>query len=124
MSRKRLFDKKCVFCMWDNSLRDKEVFAADFLDDLMNYVEEGEVQHTVVESANPNYPFLEHDDSYRYCYYDPLYDVKRAYYKEGKVIQYWDWMREVWEDVHNEPMWHMRVEYYRVKPIEEAGGTE
>lgn len=118
---KKLFDKKCVFCMWDDALRCKDVFVADSLEDLMKFVEAGKEQDAVVESAHPNYPFLGRSDrhSYRYCYYDPLYAVKKAYYKEGKVVQYWDWMRNAWEDSGiREPMWHMRVEYYRVKPHE------
>ena len=118
----KLWDKNCVFCTWDDNLKDKEVFVADFLSDLMDYVETDEKRYVVTESANIDYPFFEQTDRYRYCYYDPLYDVKKAYYKDGKVIQYWDWAREVWEDVHSEPMLHMRIEYYRIKPIE--GGKE
>ena len=120
MRRKRVFDKKCVFCMWDDALRCKDVFVADSLEDLVKFVEAGKEQNAVVESAHPNYPFLGRSDrhSYRYCYYDPLYAVKKAYYKDGRVIQYWE---EGWKDFKYEPAWSNNSASYRIKPPEEAG---
>lgn len=117
MSNKRLFDKKCVFCMWDDALRSKEVFVADSIEDLMKFVEKGKEKHGVIESTSLDYPFLERtgSPSYRFCYYDPLYDVKKAYYKEGKTIQYWE---EGWKDFKYEPMWSNNSVSYRIKPIE------
>ena len=123
MSGNKLFDKKFVRFLWEDELEDKDknLFVADNMPALIMRVEMGIAKGFVRKSQNADFPFFTGTDNSRFCYYDPLYDVKKAYYKDGKVIQYWDWAREVWEDVHNEPMWHMRVEYYRVKPIEEGG---
>ena len=128
MSGKKLWDKKFVYCVWDDRLKGNYVFVADYVSDLMDYVEQDEVsckRHLVEESRVIDFPFAVYDDNpfsfetvdrKRYCYFDPVYDFKKAYYKEGKKIQMWDWAREVWEDVESEPDWGKKPEFYRVKP--------
>lgn len=117
---KELFNKKFVHCVWDDCLIGKEVFVADFMGDLMGYVEEGEKRYVVRESNSIDHPFQEHVEQLRYAYYDPLYDIKRAY-MQGKVVQYYDWTDDTWKDIRGfEPAWTMAPEHYRIKPLEGA----
>lgn len=124
---KELFDKKYVFCMWDDKLSGKEVFVANYISDLMEYVDEDNIscrRDYVLDSNAVDWPFAVHNSleevgEYKYCYYDPLYDIKRAYYKEGRTIQYWDEEYLLWKDVQHEPNWDLGSIKYRIKEAKE-----
>lgn len=45
---------------------------------------------------------------------DPNYEVKKAYYKEGKKVQVGDYIGN-WADCHGEPHWSDNCKY-RIKP--------
>ena len=119
-----LFDKRFVHFMWDDELKGKNVFVADTIDALIfavrNDGECGVKTNALRCSSRASLPFLDSifNNCYPFAYYDPNYEVKRAYYKEGKKIEFrpkdehLSWMPCV------NPSWKNDVEY-RVKPEEE-----
>ena len=112
-----LFDKKFVYFMWDDALKGKKVFVADYIDELCSHVEEGYEcdLHEVVKSADVSMPFQVRDDlNFTFAYYDPNYEVKRAFYKEGKQIQVAYKGANNWVDC-DEPEWVDGCQF-RVKP--------
>lgn len=117
-----LFDKKFVHFMWDDELEGKECFFADNIKDLKECVENGRYIRIVFNSRDECAPFGKESNRairFKFCYYDPLYYVKRAYYVEGKTIQCFDVAGDgKWDDVGCEPSWKLLPGNYRVKPCE------
>lgn len=113
-----LFDKKFVHFMWDDELEGKKVFVSDSIDSLIDYIEKDTVTYKVHCSRNIKLPF-ERDDAvcYRFAYYDPNYGAKKAFYKEGKTVQYL-YGDNTWHDCMGTPYWSADCEY-RAKPEEE-----
>lgn len=121
-----LFDKKFVHFMWDDELEGKKCFVSDYVDDLKGFVEHdrGDMCFEVVGKGTANYPFeVLHNDthnSYQFAYYDPNYEVKKAF-NEGKKIEFCH------RDAHNywmdatTPTWRVDCEY-RVKEEERGKG--
>lgn len=109
-----LFDKKFVRFMWDDELEGKEVFVADNINSLIERVEKGASIYKVRWSRDNGMPF-ESDDlvRYRFAYYDPNYEAKRAF-NEGKEIQFKDDVSGDWCSAYN-PRWDLNIEY-RIKP--------
>lgn len=96
----KLFDKRFVHFMWDDSLDDKEGFFADDAQALLVRVNSDYTNFygKVCRSETLSYPFARGKDvdtldvdtldvAYRFFYYDPNYEVKKAY-AEGKQVQY------------------------------------
>jgi len=112
-----LFDKKFVRFMWDDELEGKEVFVADNINSLIERVEKGASIYKVRWSRDNGMPF-ESDDlvRYRFAYYDPNYEAKRAF-NEGKEIQFKDDVSGDWCSAYN-PRWDLNIEY-RIKPEED-----
>ena len=74
-----LFDKKFVHFMWDDELEGKEGFVSrniKALIDIVNLNDETALKPLTKELT----------DTWAFVYYDPLYNVKRAY-NEGKPIE-------------------------------------
>ena len=113
-----LFDKKFVHFMWDDELKGKKCFIADEIDDLRGIVENGAEfdLRIVLSSGNESAPFQPAKGVYawRFAYYDPNYEVKKAYNK-GKRIQVTPKGTDKWVDLHCKPTWDVNLEY-RVKP--------
>ena len=119
-----LFDKRFVHCMWDDELEEKKCFVADDIGALKAFVETNRRNMLLeVAEGNDNYPFKVDwtDDNlstkYRFAYYDPNYDAKKAF-NEGKKVQ----AKEIgslvdWADC-DKPIWSEDF-LYRVKPEEE-----
>lgn len=90
--RMNLFDKKFVYFMWDDKLEGKSVLCADNIMDLIivvNSADQNSVR-TVSKSLNPAWPFCSEEEkscSWRFAYYDPLYNYKVAYNK-GAIVSY------------------------------------
>ena len=77
----KLYDSKYVHFEWSDELIDKEVLAADNIASLIDKVNTASYPKIQIASAGTNaeYPFLSSNDvCYRFCYYDPLYDIKVA----------------------------------------------
>ena len=93
-----LFDKRFVHFMWDDELEGKEVIAANYISSLREMVENGgieefgkswdKVQKGIVSRSedDEDFPFRVGGVDNALAYYDPNYEAKRAYYKEGKEI--------------------------------------
>ena len=118
-----IFDKSFVHFMWDDELEGKKVFVADSINTLIECVEKGTTTHTVQYSRNMRMPF-ERDDfvcfRFRFAYYDPNYEVKKAFNK-GKVIQFLN-SDSQWEIILSNMEFMSHIEkgrQLRVKPEEE-----
>ena len=113
-----LFDKKYVYFMWDDCLKDKDVLVEDDIYNLEREVNKGDTGFLEVEKSDSNEPFrIGYDNvTYRFAYYDPNYLCKIAYHKEGKTIQIKD--SNGWTDwvINAEPEWNLYE--YRIKPDE------
>lgn len=118
------FDKEFVHFMWDDVLEEKTVFYADTISELERAAVSNISQNkgTVHNSGSGTFPFepFEVGDMFRFCYYDPYYDIKLAH-EQGKIIQFHelndDW--DEWLDCENEPDWGYPPERYRIKPCSE-----
>jgi hypothetical protein len=114
-----LFDKKFVYFMWDESLRGKECFYDDDIDELRNTVNENDTDFKdCLEPGTTTYPFRpvlrgKAPSSWRFAYYDPNYECKVAYSK-GSQIQHREKGKSVWHD--GTPAWDEKFEY-RIKPV-------
>lgn len=111
-----LYNKKYVYFEWDDELEGKKGFVADDVYVLKRNVEEnreewyGEICRQTIHT-NQNYPFEfipdDSDDSsfFRFCYYDPDYEVKRAFF-DGKTIQahFKDNPHEEWFDINKDTL--------------------
>lgn len=116
-----LFDKRFVHFMWDDELKGKKCFLSDSIDVLKTGVEQmwSRMCFKVIKGED-SYPFgMYRTDggrvSYRFAYYDPNYEVKKAF-NEGKKIQV-HCANGMWRDC-DEPKWYDDRKY-RVKPKEE-----
>ena len=111
----KLFDQKFVHFMWSNELEGKECFVADDIDSLMRDVLSGKNTFIITgNSHNASMPFRTNDGSnWQFTYYDPNYEVKRAYL-DSKQIQFK--VGGTWLDVvDNEPLFN-DIDEYRIKP--------
>lgn len=96
-----IFDVRCCYDKWDDSLDGKLCFFADDLGRLKSIVDAGEVtverkyaRHRLA-STSPMLPFracMEPDSDvgyipYMFCYYDPLYDVKLGHRSGSTVLR-------------------------------------
>ena len=104
-----LFDKEFVRFMWDDELEGKEVFVADNINSLIERVEKGASIYKVRWSRDNGMPF-EGDDlvRYRFAYYDPNYEVKKAF-NEGKKVQYQILGGVDWGDIDSEEALECRI---------------
>ena len=119
--------------MWDDELEGKEVIAANYISALRKMVENGEVERFVKgwdearkgivshSEDDEDFPFEVDGVDNALAYYDPNYEAKRAYYKEGKKIQYQLVSGVDWRDVEDEDAFERYLEdgrAFRIKPDE------
>lgn len=104
-----LYDKKYVYFEWDDKLEGKKGFCGNSIEDLKSQVNYGNAQTGVLHHSNNSkgHPFVPtwSDGSgslaYPFAYYDPSYEVKKAY-NEGKKLQ-WKYRAEKdWNDWDND----------------------
>lgn len=115
---KKIFDKKFVHFMWDDSLEGKVGFYSDSIDSLIKFVDCNSTEYTGCvkrNCMNDTYPFniIQSGSSFQFFYYDPNYECKRAY-AQGKTIQCRSKGEDKWF-VTSHPNWLDTCEY-RVKP--------
>ena len=127
-----LYDKKYVYFEWDDKLEGKKGFASDTIGVLKDYVENGMYACFGEICKNPSngqlaYPFgiinySGSSDRFQFCYYDPNYEVKKAY-NEGKKLQWKYRYEENWKDWDSEECPEFRDDTcgyeLRVKPEDE-----
>jgi hypothetical protein len=125
-----LYNKKYVYLEWDDILEGKKCILADDIDTLKNYVnydcELQDVQKEIKHEYYGKYFTTKENDFdvvYRFAYYDPNLEVKRALIN-GKSVQYysefgkWTDLR-LWGSIENYldmEDWDKRE--WRVKPTE------
>lgn len=111
-----IFDKRFVYFMWDDELEGKKVFVEDYIGDLCTLVEKGNKcdLHKVRKSDDVDAPFQANDDlNFTFAYYDPNYEVKKAF-NEGKKIEFCHrYAPGCWLDATT-PTWNADIKY-RVK---------
>lgn len=107
----KLFDKRFVYYMWDESLIGKEGFFSDSIRGLIIGVNGNNGVRGVVleESSEINREFTSVNKSmWKFFYYDPLYYYKWQYYK-GRKVQYK--FSDRWFDVNKDCAWKEDFEY-------------
>lgn len=107
-----LYDKKFVYFDWDDNLEGKEGFFADNIESLKQNVNDDvtPLYGKIVKNLDNDNNFLLFrcvkesgwGDSFRFCYYDPYYEFRKAYL-EGKQLQFKS-SNCGWEDIAGEPM--------------------
>lgn len=114
-----LFDKKYVYFMWDDELKENEAFVANYIEDLIDAVntQDSHFKTRIHESDNDyykgKYPFCDTvNESFSFAYYDPNYELKVAY-NNGKTIESCAEEFKIWVE-EKEPKWWDNVKY-RVK---------
>ena len=118
-----LYDKKYVYFDWDKELEGKKGFFGDSINHIKQNIRDnrimwfGEICHNV--NTNTDYPFAFIDESgnshcFRFCYYDPYYEFRKAYLEE-KQIQYKAVDTGEWCDCFGYPSFFPNSEY-RIKP--------
>ena len=111
-----LYNKEFVYFDWDDSLKGKQVMVSDDIYKLKRYVNGEEINICEVSKSSDNsYPFCVSGTAFRFCYYDPYYEFRKAYL-EGKQIQFKDSTGN-WRDVEGEPIFTR--DEYRIKPESE-----
>ena len=120
-----LFDKKFVHFMWDDELEGKKCFVSDSIGSLKIGVEQtwGNM-FLEVARGNGDYPFAVHwtdscfSSAYKFAYYDPNYEVKKAF-NEGKKVQHQLVSGVDWGDIDSEEALECRIaegRTFRIKP--------
>lgn len=112
-----LFNSKFVHCVWTDELEGKECFLEDNIGDLIHSVEINYSVRRQVHFGGSNRPFDDGNCEWRFAYYDPNYEVKYAFYKEGKTIQFRSLIDGTWHTC-DKPTW-LDGYMYRVKLEEE-----
>ena len=113
-----LYDKKFVYFDWDDNLDGKQVMVSDDIYKLKRYVNGEEVNtYEVSNSTDDKYPFRVSGTAFRFCYYDPYYELRKAYL-EGKQIQFKGNI-DNWVDIAGIPLFNASPDEYRIKPESE-----
>jgi hypothetical protein len=122
-AEKKVFNQKFVHFMWDDSLEGKMGIVADNIDTLEQIVEySGDIKKFALhKSGSDRQPFFYGDgtDAWRFAYYDPLYEYKRAWL-EGKKVQYMTTInvKNGWADITEDWAWSLDTQY-RIKPAKD-----
>ena len=119
-----LYNKKFVYFDWDDNLEGKEGFFADNIESLKQNVNDDVTPSygKIVKNSDNDNNFLPFrcvkesgwGDSFRFCYYDPYYEFRKAYL-EGKQLQFKS-SDCGWEDIAGEPTFASARDKYRIKP--------
>ena len=111
-----LFDDSFVFRCWDDLLKGRLVYVGDSLESLKKgfLIDKPTV---IVPSGNFNFPFSVDGFNgstynFRYVYYDPLLDFKRALV-DGKVVEVFK--EEGWSEVHSNEDFNLQPSCYRIR---------
>lgn len=109
-----LFDEFCIFRDWTDCLEGLPVFVGDSFASLEGHFLDGEPVH-VCPSGDFDFPFFvdEFCSSFRFVYYDPLLEFKRAR-ADGKVIEVLDGGQ--WLEVPADEKLFLEPNLYRIRP--------
>ena len=119
-----LYDSKYVYFDWDDNLEGKEGFFDDNIESLKQNINDDVTLFygKIVKNLDNDNNFLPFGcvkesgwgDSFRFCYYDPYYEFRKAYL-EGKQLQFKS-SNCGWEDIAGEPTFASARDKYRIKP--------
>lgn len=113
------FEQEFVRFMPDNELIGKKVIYADDIIELkarvLKYISENceDFLGTVTNVYEAGLPFEVNGDDWRFVYYDPYLELKKAY-KQGKVIELHDESDGEWSPLDEEPNWYFDPSHYRI----------
>lgn len=118
-----LFDKRYVYLEWSDKLEGKDCILAQTYQNLKDFVNSGNEGRIFKIDKGKEKPFTNHWKECDFCYYDPNYKVKKAWF-EGKTIQ--KCVLNEWEDYTDFPRtssFFYNIEWdaheWRIKPTEE-----
>ncbi len=92
-----LYDKKYVYFEWDDKLEGKEVILAHTIKDIKEFVGSGNKGRFFIAQKGNDLPFTNGLCECEFAYYDPNYEIKKAY-NEGKKLQWKYRAEEDWND--------------------------
>lgn len=125
-----LYDPKFVHFEWDENLKDKKGFCGGLINELRADVRNNGEKGVCDRFGDPGFPFHIKDVGlFRFFYYDPHYNIKRAYFKEGKPVQIRRNSTEEWKDLYPYESVTAAIEWpkffdddyeYRIKPEEKV----
>jgi len=122
-----LYDPKFVHFEWDESLKGNKGFYSDGIHNLKEHVNNYEKYYycNTEKGEDPNYPYYPFAIgglNRTFFYYDPNYEIKWAYFKEGKTVQLQGSVSGEWSDVtpDKKPSYFDDRCVYRIKPEEES----
>lgn len=116
----KLFDKRFVHFMWDDELKGKTGHMSNDIKCLCDYVNNNPSAIELIEhSSDESQPFQTTDGiRFRFAYYDPNYEVKKAFNEEKKVQILLPGGVD-WRDVEDEDALERYIEegrQFRIKP--------
>ena len=116
-----VFEKKYIYCLWDDMLAGKEVFFADDAVNLHDIVKYNVLDYNDVIkfSGYEKEPFKSAkfcNTNWKFAYYDPLYEWRFAA-EQGETVQIL--CKDTWQDILPDHNWSDHEnETYRIKPKE------
>ena len=116
-----VFEKKYIYCLWDDTLASKEAFFAEDVMNLRLNVEHNDNDYRDVLrfSGDEMQPFKSKKacmTNWKFAYYDPLYEWRLAA-EQGETVQIL--FKDTWQDVLPDHDWIKHEnETYRIKPKE------
>ena len=116
-----VFEKKYIYCLWDDMLAGKEVFFADDVVNLHDIVKYNVLDYkdVIKFSGYEKEPFKSAkfcNTNWKFAYYDPLYEWRFAA-EQGETVQIL--CKDTWQDILPDHNWsNHENETYRIKPKE------
>lgn len=116
-----VFEKKYIYCLWDDTLASKEAFFADDVVDLHDIVKYNVLDYkdVIKFSGYEKEPFKSAkfcNTNWKFAYYDPNYEWRLAA-EQGETVQIL--FKDTWQDVLPDHNWGKHEnETYRIKPKE------
>ena len=116
-----VFEKKYIYCLWDDTLAGKEVFFADDVVNLHSIVKYNvfDYKDVIKFSGYEEEPFKSAkfcNTNWKFAYYDPNYEWRLAA-EQGETVQIL--FKDTWQDVLPDHNWSEHEnETYRIKPKE------
>lgn len=113
------FNKKYVHFMWSDELEGKKVFYADDITTLIMDVADGNDMDIVKKGEFTCAPFEVNRDCWKFVYFDPYYELKRAH-EQGKILQVKNDFTGEWVDKNVDDIYWGFADQYeiRIKPEE------
>lgn len=106
----KMFDKRFVHFMWDDSLKGKVGFFADSIDDLIVHVNKNTYNKDELIGSDGYYHFVsKNDEIWTFFYHDPLYEYRWAI-EHGKKVQV-KLPLSGWSDMPKDWTWDYGMEY-------------